>query len=236
MPSQPHIDWARDELILACDLLRTNEWRALRQSDERVVALSELLRRPWLHSLEGRPDNFRSPGGVARKTVDLGTQVPGYKGAKTKGGQLDLVVLQEFLDDPGTMGEIAAAIRSAIADGHVVDAAADLEDSTGSREGALLQVLVARRERDPKLRKKKIDKARASGLPIACEACGFDFERRYGDRGRGYIEVHHRRPLHASGTVTTRLSDLALICSNCHRMIHRRAWISVEDLVALLEA
>jgi putative restriction endonuclease len=30
---------------------------------------------------------------------------------------------------------------------------------------------------------------------------------------------------------TTRLEDLALLCANCHRMIHRASpWLSVEEL------
>lgn len=28
-----------------------------------------------------------------------------------------------------------------------------------------------------------------------CCICGFDFEKFYGERGKGYIEIHHRTPL-----------------------------------------
>ncbi|WP_420719722.1 HNH endonuclease [Streptomyces sp. NRRL WC-3618] len=49
--------------------------------------------------------------------------------------------------------------------------------------------------------------------------------------GAGYIECHHVIPLHVAGEGTTKLSDLALICSNCHRMIHRKApWPTPQDL------
>jgi len=61
--------------------------------------------------------------------------------------------------------------------------------------------------------------------------CGFDFGMTYGSVGQGYIEVHHVLPLHASGPVLTRLTDLVLLCSNCHRMIHRSsAWLSPDEL------
>jgi len=30
---------------------------------------------------------------------------------------------------------------------------------------------------------------------LKCEACGFDFEKSYGDRGVGFIEAHHRVPI-----------------------------------------
>jgi len=33
----------------------------------------------------------------------------------------------------------------------------------------------------------------------------------------------------------TRLEDLALLCSNCHRMVHyRRPWLTLEELRQLL--
>jgi len=72
----------------------------------------------------------------------------------------------------------------------------------------------------PGLRRRKIESVRRRGEPLACAACGFDFERFYGDRGKGYIECHHVIPLHETGERRVSISDLALLCSNCHRMIH----------------
>ena len=73
--------------------------------------------------------------------------------------------------------------------------------------------------------------------PSHCEACAFDFGRFYGPHGLDYIELHHRTPLHVTGPTKTRLADLALLCSNCHRMIHRaRQWLTVEELSALVTA
>ncbi|HEY3546072.1 MAG TPA: HNH endonuclease [Propionicimonas sp.] len=228
-------DWQRDELILACDLISQNEWHELRASDRRVVALSELLRRPWLQPLEGRPSSFRSPSSVARKTSNLATHVPGYAGAPTKGGRLDLAVLRDFLENPATMQDVARQIRTLIAAGeHVPQGFADIDPDVQSHEGRLIESVATARERDGRLRRLKLSAVTTAGLPIACEVCGFDFEHRYGTRGEGYIEVHHRRPLHVSGEVRTRLGDLALLCANCHRMIHRHSWITVEDLKALL--
>ncbi|HCY81662.1 MAG TPA: hypothetical protein DHV22_08690 [Xanthomarina gelatinilytica] len=48
------------------------------------------------------------------------------------------------------------------------------------------------------------------------------FHKTYGDLGKGYIECHHITPLsQILGESITTLHDLALVCSNCHRMIHR---------------
>ncbi|MFJ8374087.1 HNH endonuclease [Streptomyces sp. NPDC094461] len=71
---------------------------------------------------------------------------------------------------------------------------------------------------------------------MACEACGFDFEALYGDRGAGHLECYHAVPLHEAGQGRSKLSDLALICANCHRMIHRRApWSAPAELRVTIE-
>lgn len=58
-----------------------------------------------------------------------------------------------------------------------------------------------------------------------CQVCGFDFERAYGELGRNYIEAHHLTPLQdLPPDQPIRLSpkaDFAVVCANCHRMIHR---------------
>ena len=49
--------------------------------------------------------------------------------------------------------------------------------------------------------------------------------------GDGFVECHHRTPLAAlPGVTTTRLTDLAIVCANCHRMLHRRPYHTVEQL------
>ncbi|WP_280502149.1 HNH endonuclease [Nocardia farcinica] len=94
-----------------------------------------------------------------------------------------------------------------------------------------------RRERDRKLRRKKIEQFRAIHSRLFCEVCGFDFEDVYGAHGSGYIECHHVVPLHVSGETTTKLSDLVLLCSNCHRMIHYRPrWLTPQELSGMLGA
>ncbi|WP_433917182.1 HNH endonuclease [Streptomyces sp. NBC_01744] len=50
------------------------------------------------------------------------------------------------------------------------------------------------------------------------------------------MECHHVVPLHEAGEGQTKLSDLALICSNCHRIIHRRApWPTPGELRNLIQ-
>ena len=56
----------------------------------------------------------------------------------------------------------------------------------------------------------------------ACKACGFSFTERYGELGHNYIEVHHLVPISVMidpGLVNPK-TDMTVLCSNCHSMIH----------------
>lgn len=97
-------------------------------------------------------------------------------------------------------------------------------------EGAQRLVEHMRRERDRRLVEAKRRAALQAGS-LACEVCGFDFESTYGAIGRGFCEVHHREALAKTGATVTSLRDLAIVCSNCHRMLHRRG--AVGSLAAL---
>lgn len=56
---------------------------------------------------------------------------------------------------------------------------------------------------------------------LDCEICGFSFVRVYGNAAGDYCEVHHLLPLSdAEDVAQTRLEDLAIVCANCHRVIH----------------
>lgn len=70
----------------------------------------------------------------------------------------------------------------------------------------------------------------------ACKACGFDFQAKYGSIGREFIEAHHLVPLaELKGQMLTldAKNDFTVLCSNCHRMIHRTAFLhSVEEFRA----
>ncbi|TGB00990.1 HNH endonuclease [Streptomyces sp. MZ04] len=240
------IDWTRDELLLACALVAQNDWHELRQGDESVLELSDLLR-----SLPTNRDNaasdprFRSPNSVSRKTTDVATAHPSYPGAATRGGRPTKAVVRDFLAHPAEMLAAADAIRLGIGSGELhrippqPDEAGD-DGETTAPEGQLLARWALYRERDRGLRDRKIQQARRRGQAVQCEVCSFDFKRFYGALGDGYIEVHHTLPLHISGPTETRLDDLAFLCANCHRMCHKsfdgESWRTPDDLRAIIRA
>lgn len=228
-------DWVRDEVILACRLVMANGWRRLFAEDVRVIALSALLQQLPIHPAGDRGEKFRSPDSVARKTVDIASRHPDYAGKATNGGALDRAVLAEFLAEPERMDSVAVLLRHGLETGSLRELAApeeeELDEDFSAPEGRLLFRRHRARERSKALHRKKIDSVLSRGGSLACEACGFDYEDVYGERGKDYIEVHHVVPLHAAGEGVTKLTDLALICANCHRMIHRRApWPTPAEL------
>ncbi|WP_324618071.1 HNH endonuclease [Streptomyces dysideae] len=203
-----------------------NTWRDLRMSDQKVQELSELLRSLPIHTPEalGLP-GFRSVGSVSLKTTDFMTNHRLYSGRATNCGKPTQLMIEAFTDREAEMLQAAQALEEGIASGelHRIPRQPDEIDDRGSTaiEGRLLVRRALARERDPKLRTRKIRQVRRSGRPLRCEVCDFDFARAYGELGEGYIEVHHVTPLYISGTRETKLDDLACLCANCHRMCHR---------------
>lgn len=105
-----------------------------------------------------------------------------------------------------------------------VPLAAELPDVDDSavREGGQRMLFHLVRERDKRLIARKREAVFAETGRLSCEVCTFDFAEAYGSRGEGFCEVHHVRPLaEVGGARKTRLADLAILCSNCHRIVHR---------------
>jgi hypothetical protein len=94
----------------------------------------------------------------------------------------------------------------------------EVDPSEEFSEGMKLRVEVNAYERDPK--------ARASCIAhygCTCIVCGFDFAKRFGAIGSGYIHVHHISPLSKLGAHgrTNPIRDLRPVCPNCHSMLHK---------------
>jgi 5-methylcytosine-specific restriction protein A len=87
------------------------------------------------------------------------------------------------------------------------------------------------RERDLNIVKEKRRQVIAETGSLRCTVCSFDFFATYGELGRDFCEVHHLLPMSLRHEETqTLLQDLAIVCSNCHRMLHRKGLLSIEAL------
>lgn len=234
-------DWLRDEIILALDLYFDPERGPIEIDNPKIVALSQLLRGLPLFKKRPNKKTFRNTNGVKLKLSNFKAIDPLYKG-KGMGAYstLDKVVFEEFSTNIPLLRVVAEQIKQAASDPEIVRAIYAVEDDELSEtdsvmEGQVLYKLHKTRERNTKLVAQKKKQVLAKTGALKCEACDFDFSKFYGALGEGFIECHHLVPLSSYRLNNrTQLKDLALLCSNCHRMIHRNlSATSIEKFRAL---
>jgi 5-methylcytosine-specific restriction protein A len=225
--------WAFDELVLALDLyLRRGQ---VDSSDPEVVELSTFLRSLPIHPHRPNQESFRNPAGVSLKLANFAHLDPAYPGIGMRaGGARDGEVWTRFSGERDELSKVVALIRSGAHEGFPTDPEEDEDDV---EEGRLLYRKHRARERNRKLVGRKKERVLRETGQLACETCGLVFGTKYGSLGDGYIECHHKVPLAESGETKTRLEDLAVLCSNCHRMVHRRQpWLSTDELRLIVVA
>ncbi len=230
--------WNRDELILALDLYVSSEGNPPGKSSPEVVELSELLNRMSSSLAISRNALFRNPSGVYMKLMNFRRFDDRFDGEGLKrGGKLEELIWAEYANSPSALKSVASQIRDLVEGGsQLLPSDPDESGEYESDESRVVMRVHKARERDPNLiARKKTSVLRALGK-LACEVCAFDFLVSYGERGDGFIECHHTKPVsELKPGQKTKLSDLALVCSNCHRMIHRRApMISIDELRRML--
>ena len=235
-------DWTRDELIVALDVYLRHRPNPPAKGSKEIIDLSRVLNQlgAKLFRAAIRSATFRNENGVYMKLMNFRRLDPQY----TTGGRRGLVrgakaeedVWREFSGDPRRCHDVAQAIIASLERPEAEFAASEEDDIQEAPEGRLLTRIHLCRERNRKLVEAKRKKAMAHDGRLACEICEFDFSIAYGDRGLGFIECHHTKPVATLGTEDkTHIDDLALVCANCHRIIHRRKpWLSISELKALI--
>lgn len=236
--------WTREELILALDFYREHfhdrNSSSLPEGHSRIKEISDLLRKRGAVLGGEMNETYRSPGSVRMKVMNFLSLDPGYSGeGLNAASKLDRQVFGEFEVKPDSaLRSAAEKIKNEIEKGESVSATDEESDITEETlEGRVIFGIHRSLERKPGIvRRKKRQVQKVKGR-LQCECCGFDFEEAYGERGEGFIECHHKKPISGikSGEKTT-LEDLSLVCSNCHRMIHRsRPWLTIDQVRKLLK-
>lgn len=104
-------------------------------------------------------------------------------------------------------------------------------------EGRKKYVTHVLRERNPRVRQIVINIFLSKHKKLHCEACEFDFHKEYGDIGKDFIECHHTIPVSKmTAGHKTKPEDIVLLCSNCHRIIHKsKEWLTLRQLQDILQ-
>lgn len=236
--------WSRDELILALDLYMRHRASPPGKDSPEIAELSEVLNQLGAVLGQRTSGTYRNPNGVYMKLMNFRRFDPDYtsdgKTGLTRGNQDESRVWDQFAGDPLRLAEVSRFIRQGISD-HRTDEDLAVPDEPGieeAEEGKVATRVHRYRERDRRLvEEAKIQALKTHGR-LFCVACGFDFSERYGDVGANIIDVHHTRPVHTMQPgEKTKVVDLTLLCSNCHRVVHsRRKWLTIDQVKAALAA
>ncbi len=108
----------------------------------------------------------------------------------------------------------------------------DTESQKTYTEGTPNQVTLTKYERNPFARKQCI-----AHYGLSCIVCGFDFEKTYGQVGKGFIHVHHLQQVATVGKTyeVDPIKDLRPVCPNCHAMLHRQnSLLTVDGLKEII--
>lgn len=100
-------------------------------------------------------------------------------------------------------------------------------------EGRRLERVHIARERNRAVVEEAKRRFKLENGSLYCEMCDFDFEETYGLRGRDFIEVHHKVPLHQLNNDggQTHVMDLMMLCANCHRIVHQGPkWLTEREI------
>ena len=229
-------DWTRDETILALALYFESGNTIPSRHDPRVEELSDLLRRLPYHFNASKKESFRNPDGVAFKLQNLHNVATGKGLANVS--KMDRLIWAEFGSHPGEIKPLAGLIRAGIRLAEAQEEPVEVNDDEEFFEGRLLTALHKRRERDPNVRKRLLASRRKLGK-FNCDLClGHPrcIDPVFEDAS---FEAHHTTPISSGLERITRLSDVALLCAICHRLVHRaisinKRWLSIGECQQVL--
>ena len=222
-------DWTREETLLALDLYFDCNGIVPSKTDHRVIALSNLLKNNPFFDGRKKKNSFRNPYGVTFKVQNLRSVATGKGLDHTS--RLDRAIWEEFGDKPEIVSKLATEVAALIRDESLKPSEELHESDEEFLEGRSLTVQHRRIERNRKLRGRLIENRRKKGK-LCCEICGiwpYNCESELDD---AIFEAHHLVPLSEIGSRKTTIRDMALLCANCHRLIHRlivttKKWYSV---------
>ncbi len=229
-------NWNRDETILALDAYFALGGKNPSAKDPMIIALSKSLRALPYHEEAARQPTFRNPDGAAFKVQNLRSRHTG-KGLGNV-SRMDREIWDEFGNNPAEVSRLAGLIRAGLKDESLSAAQpADQSEEVEFYEGRLLTQKHMRRERSAGLRRALLKKRNISGLH--CEMCDESHANLPDDLRTAAFEAHHILPIGSAGEGPTKLSDVALLCATCHRLLHRiialkRTWVGVPQAKAIL--
>ena len=225
-------NWTKEETALALELYLQRQHRVPPSTDGAVIELSDYLRSMDVHKDAHKNASFRNPDGVVFKIANLRAVSTG-KGLKNT-SKMDQRVWDEFGSNYIHLKDFCTLIRDGV---DILKSELDVatfdDDDLEFDEGKVLTRVHKIRERHKGLRKKLIGKLQNNNK-CHCAICGVEPNAELGDYALRMFECHHIIPVSEALRAKTRLSDLSLLCANCHRLIHaliskEKKWLQINE-------
>jgi len=238
--SKKNPNWTIDETILALDFYFKHRPSIPGKTSKELSELHTLIQKfNYINDVSGT-ETFRNHDGIYMKLMNLMhlDPSPSAKSNLSNNSKVDYEVWDKYSGNIEELSRLSDKIRNLIQnEGEELKRSVISDDELESYEGRVIFKKHKVYERDQKLVKQKKSNMLKKNGRLFCEVCEFDFNDRYGDRGDGYIECHHNVAIsELPNGYKTKQDDLTLLCSNCHRMIHRkRPWVTVEELLGLMK-
>ncbi len=108
-----------------------------------------------------------------------------------------------------------------------------IDEQQSLSEGMKKSILVNSFERNSIARAKCVEYWKS-----ICAVCDFDFEKKYGNLGLGFIHVHHLVPISEIGHSyqVDPIKDLRPVCPNCHAMLHKaNPVLTIQELREIIK-
>lgn len=237
-------DWTKEEIILLLDFHFRFRLKTFDQTSTVVKELSETLkyinRENEMSIMIMKNNSFRSENSVIIKRRAF-QEFDEKSLKKTSHSKLDYRLWLQFHNDLEDLKMTAMSIRSKYNipsylknSGFLFPICDENYDYLGLNTNGKNDILPSGLEGKSKLRihfskernaniikEKKLWALNKFGK-LECEICCFDFNKKYGEIGKDFIECHHLKPIaQLTKQEITKIEDLALVCSNCHRMLHQ---------------
>jgi 5-methylcytosine-specific restriction protein A len=229
-------NWTREETTLALELYFKLGQKMPSSSDSEVVELSKYLRSMDIHRNADKNSSFRNPDGIAFKVGNLRAVATG-KGLKNT-SKMDQVVWDEFGTNVDAIRKYCDLVRLGVGSLAAEPELDHMDDGLEFNEGKVLTRVHKTRERNRGLRNKLIKRLQAKN-ECHCEMCGVEPRNALGILSLKMFECHHIIPVSESMRDKTKLSDLSLLCANCHRLLHaviaqEKKWLRIDEASSLL--
>lgn len=225
------INWTEDEVTVALGFYFRQGTAA---SEEDISELSELLRGLHIHDenhisrLYDDPQRFRSTGSVGRKIANLLSLDPNGGGGLPNASSTDRLIWDRYQGDREALtereNEIVDRARFFDSVTPAITSVSEDEEVRALEGGVSFSYHRYIERRTGPLRRRMIRNALENDGAVLCEVCEQDLQALY-ELDSPLIDCHHLTPLMTplmdGESRETTVDDLALVCPNCHRALHR---------------